>query len=60
MTNYIGVSTNVPTPFWRFTVAAHHFGNHNFQQVMEGFPQNRPDFFPVAQSGYFMVKKYFE
>lgn len=60
MTKYIGVSTNVPTPFWRFTVVAHHFGNHNFQQVMEGFPYNRPDFFPVAQSGYFMVKKYFE
>ncbi len=60
MVRYIGLNTNVPTPFWRFTVTAHHFDNHNFQQLMEGFPFSQSDFFPKAQSGYFMVKKYFE
>lgn len=57
---YIPMKSSVPTPFWRFKVRAHQFGEHDYPEVRAGFPFRSSDLFAVAQSGYFMLEKDFE
>ena len=60
LSKYISMKQAVPTPFWRFTVRAHQFGQHDYPDVRAGFPFRSEELFAVARSGYFMLEKRFE
>ena len=60
LSKYIAMQPAVPTPFWRFTVRAHQFGEHDYPDVRAGFPFRSEEMFAVARSGYFMLEKRFE
>ena len=38
LSKYIAMQPAVPTPFWRFTVRAHQFGEHDYPDVRAGIP----------------------
>lgn len=54
------VSDGTPTSlFTRFNVKARQYGNHDYEQIREGFPLRSTEPFAVARSGYrAVVRKY--
>jgi hypothetical protein len=60
LSKHISLPDAYPTPFWRFMVRAHQFGKHDYLTVKEGAPYRSGGMFGAAQSGYFMLERWFE
>ena len=59
LSRYISFPREYPTPFWRFTVKAHQFDKHEYEDIQGGFPPLSGNIFLSARSGYFMLEKSF-